>query len=228
VLSILSCLTGAGCVLAKKEEEKKEPFAAVVARNRSDAQARVAAIRAVAGKQLPSLSADRITSSGARSAASENVQVFAIEAARQLGTPNAKAPPDDIFGIPFDIDNVARWVKVRSPPARTLSSAEDHPEDAFKTLRETRYLLLVRQLSYVPPVVMVTAGVGGGYRGEAHLVDTQGNYYGGVRFEATSSRSIEGNPKDMASAARSDLENNTHKALEAAFHKHAPGFSISW
>ena len=197
------------------------------------AKAKMAALQAIAGKPMPDLADDTLAYTGPlheSGMTDGDTAVFTQEALAHLGS--------DVTGalIPSEFTAVQAlgWVSAGQVAQFTPKVAVD---EAFAALDRMHKVLVIRTRQWVKPEI----GEGdkfkpGSYRGEAHLFDLAGTYYGGVRFAATSSATVQFEKgvdqagkehwrSDRASVDN-DLAQRAWKALGEALVKRVPGAKL--
>jgi hypothetical protein len=163
----------------------------VVEKYKPQALPKVTALQALAAKPLPPLAADTLRSPGAplresgMIAPPGNTAIYGVEL---LATPSADVNRTNAFDSEFALRDAIAWVGGRPVEKYTpQASVVEHLE----ALASLRYVFVVRPVEYVRPVVEGASFRPGAFRGEAHLFDLDGTYYGGVRFAAASSSKVD-------------------------------------
>ena len=207
---------------------KKDPLA----EHKATAEAKTVALKALAAKELPTLQSDTLAFDGAlheSGMVDGDTAVYPLEA---LANPGVDSPAA-LFPSEHTTKNAIAWVSAGKLPQYT---AEIAVKEALDSLERLNKVLVVKSIEWVKPVVEGDKFAPGSYRGEAHLFDLAGKYYGGVRFSAVSSTSVEitkGVTKDGQEKWRNDkaaVANDLHlrawKALGDALVARAPGAKL--
>lgn len=219
-ISFLLVVTWTGC--------KKDPLE----NYRSQVASKIDAIKQLAAKPLPILSSDTLAYSGPLERLSQfskegTVALFPQEKLRSIGTTDPSLP----FYFDPDLDNVASWVV--NPAASSYSLYRDRNAEALLQMfvrLDKVFVIKTTEIRY--PIRNDKVFRPGWYRGEAHLFDISGKYYGGVRFSATSSDKVsfqynkdeKGVIKlgDSEKSLNNDLLLQARKAFEAAAKRVVP------
>lgn len=197
------------------------------------AQAKMAALQAIAGRPIPDLTDDTLAYSGPlheSGMTDGDTAVFTQEGLAHLGSDATGA----LIPSEFTAVQAIGWVNAGQVAQFTPKIAVD---EAFAALDRVQKVLVIRTREWVKPEI----GEGdkfkpGSYRGEAHLFDLAGKYYGGVRFAATNSSNVQFEKgvdqvgkehwRNDRSAVDNDLALRAWKALGDALVKRVPSAKL--
>ena len=214
----LVALSGLGC--------KSDPVAPYRARG----VATFDKLRALAQKPLPTLTSDTLKPPEPLKEVYDTGGNLAVYAQESLATPEVAFARGSAFDTEMSLRDPSQWLhgpvdKYTSPRAVT---------EGLETLMRLKYVFVVKTLDYRPPVIADKTYTMGVFAGEAHLFDLDGNYYGGVRVSANSSKTVDFHynvdKKTGASWGNNevanvdfDLKSHGWEALRVAAAKAAPG-----
>jgi hypothetical protein len=220
----------AGC--NSKDKKVKE----ILEKNRPEVESKLKAIESLAAKELPEATG-KLTYTGPSlkdAALGGTCEVLSREAAKTITNLPTVNPDDGVFGISFELGQVARALKSGVPSYWNETSAQTN----LSRVTKLTHVLIIRKVGYMKPMMPANGqGTPGSYTGEAHLFDLAGKHYGGLVFAARSSATVKftrevdkKSGKELSnnagSAADQDLDSNTKQALQKAVAEQIPGFEL--
>lgn len=203
----------------------KDPFA----KYRALAQPQVAAVRALAQKPLPPVTKDNLAYEGALwevNILQGDTAVFPAEALSSLGSEHYVSA---LFPSEYSIEQASQWLEKNKMPPYTSQETVD---EKMQSLLRLKKVFVVKTLEWTKPVLSEGREkfVLGHYKGEAHLFDVTGRYYGAVQFESGNSKTVDftkwvnketgrSTHDDATAALEQDLRRNAWEAFLAAVKK---------